>query len=381
MREVATPSATLPVLIAGAGIAGLSTALCLTHRNIPCEIIEKRDASRTEGAGIQITPNALRVLSALGLAPEVKARALAPHSIEVNNGRSGARIVTMPLGDGFASVHAAPYLVIRRQHLVDILRDAAEARGLRISYATAFTSEMAERRDIIGADGVWSTVRPLINASDARFTGRIAFRALISHDRLPDWARRIGLSLWLGPDAHAVAYPIERGGTLNIVAIIKTANHGQRWSEPASNQAVLKHFADWNTPLQDLIAAADGFLQWPLYTVDPTASWSRRNIALIGDAAHAMVPFLAQGGAMAIEDAAVIAAKLAECPDRPAAFSAYEQARKKRVIAVWREANQNGLRYHWKGAFAEARNRGLKALGGQRLLDRYRWIYDWTPPL
>lgn len=380
MAGATTNAAQKPVLIVGAGIAGLATALCLVRRGIAAEIIEKRDASRTEGAGIQITPNAYRVLAGLGLAQAVSARALAPRFLDVNRGASGARIVRMPLGKDFEAAHAAPYLVIRRQHLVDILRDAAQAHGLRIAYRTPFRLDQTENRAVIGADGVWSSVRPLVNASEARFTGKIAFRALLAPDRLPDWARGIDLALWLGPDAHAVAYPVDRDGTLNIVAIIKARAHEQRWSKPETSEVVLAHFAGWNAPFQSLVRAADGFLEWPLYGVDPTAPWCHGHTALVGDAAHAMVPFLAQGGAMALEDAAVIAAEMAANPDHAAAFGAYERARRSRVRAVWHEAAENGRRYHWRGAFAEARNLGLKSLGGQRLLDRYRWIYDWTPP-
>lgn len=369
------------VTIAGAGIAGLTAALCLEKYSIPARLIEKRASLAAEGAGIQITPNAMRILASLGLSDALRTKGRAAESLTVHAGDTGRKIARMPLGATFEREHGAPYLVIGRQALLDILHEAAYRRGIEISFGTPYRATEHDGEDVlVGADGVWSAVRAGVNGAQAAFSGRTAFRAMIPATRAPDWAAACDLSIWLGNDAHFVLYPVDRERTLNLVCVVKSADIENRWSMPAAARDILPYLEKWHPSLKGLVEECETWLRWPLYAVSPRHSWVSGKKALIGDSAHAMVPFLAQGGAMAIEDAAILAHALHETADAQSALAAYRTARHPRVARVWREAEKNGARYHWSGPAALARNLALSAVGGKALLARYRWLYGWRAP-
>lgn len=365
------------VTIVGAGIAGLTAALCLKQHSIPVKIIEKRTNITTAGAGIQITPNAFRVLDQLGLDEHIKASGHAVQHLSIYKARSNTVITRMPLGRDFERTHHAPYLVLRRQALIDALYKQALAQDIDIQ----FNTKLAETDGIIiGADGVWSELREQVNSVEASFSGRSAFRCMIAANQAPKWTTTNDLTMWLGDNAHFVAYPVDEKGTLNLVCVVKEKQPEKRWSTPATPNDILRHLKNWNDQIISLIREGENWQRWPLYTVEPKQSWSRNNKVLIGDAAHAMVPFLAQGGAMAIEDAATLAHAIANKTNINDAFAAYQSLRQERVTRVWNEAKANGKRYHWSGMMAHTRDLGLKTLGGKRLQQRYDWIYEWQPP-
>lgn len=378
-----TAATTPPLTIVGAGIAGLTTALCLHKRGIVSRIIEKRPSLADEGAGIQITPNAFHVLTQLGLGETFKQRAHTTQAVTLRNSRSHREIVQMPLGEAFAKRHDAPYLVVHRADLMAILHEACEDAGIPINFGETLGDEHTDR-PVIGADGVWSTMRQRIGKSDATFSNRIAYRAIIDAGGGEAFDKTHDVTVTFGSKAHFIYYPIKGGKQLNMVCIVqgeKNSENENRWSAPATGADVLAHLPNWSSTIKTLIKRTDNWQRWPLFTVAPESQWTNKTTALIGDAAHAMVPFVAQGGAMAIEDAAVLAHAIATHADIAAAFKAYEKARKERVTKVWHEAMANGKRYHMSGLAALARNVGLKAIGGERMAHRYNWIYDWRPPV
>ena len=371
-----------PLTIVGAGIAGLATALCLHRRGITSKIIEKRPSLADEGAGIQITPNAFHVLAGLGLGEVFKQRAHATKAVTLRESKTHREIVQMPLGDPFAKRHDAPYLVVHRADLMGVLHQACKDAGITVH----FGETLDEQTDIpvIGADGVWSTTRQRIGKVEAKFSNRIAFRAIIDAEAGVAFDKTHDVTVTFGSKAHFIYYPIKGGKQLNMVCIVQGEQNAQsenRWSAPATSADVLAHLPNWSSAIKTLIKRTDNWQRWPLFTVAPESPWTNDTTALVGDAAHAMVPFVAQGGAMAIEDAAVLAHAIAKQPNTSLAFKAYENARKERVTKIWHEAMTNGKRYHMSGLPALARNMALKTMGGERMARRYNWIYDWRPPV
>jgi len=242
---------------------------------------------------------------------------------------------------------------------------------------------------LIAADGLWSQSRARIGFKEPpRFAGRTAWRALIPAKAVVPEFREPLLHLWLGRDAHVVHYPVKAGKLINIVVITADSRNGNSsdpfgWSEPASRIDLLPRFpaTQWTPQLRSLVRQPEAWLKWALYDRRALMSWSQGAAALLGDAAHPMLPFLAQGAAMAIEDAAVAAQCLARMPDDPAeALRTYAAVRRARVWKVQRLAARNGERYHMTGLPGMVRDVAMRVMGGERLLRHYDWLYDWRPP-
>jgi len=224
-------------------------------------------------------------------------------------------------------------------------------------------------------------LRALLGDSSApRFAGRGAFRAVIPAAQLPPHYRELTVDVWLGPGAHVVRYPVRAGAAVNIVAVCSDRCQSMAWSTNADRGAVLERFpaSAWAPAVLDLLAAPERWQKCALFDRPPLRSWGRGPVTLLGDAAHPMLPFIAQGAAMAIEDAAVLARELVRSPDDAvAALRRYEAARQARTARVQRAARRNDLHYHLRGPAAFARDAVLRALGGRRLLAQYDWIYQW----
>jgi salicylate hydroxylase len=239
------------------------------------------------------------------------------------------------------------------------------------------------------ADGLWSQAPAQLGfKAPPRFAGRTAWRALLPATAVAAEYREPLVALWLGPDAHLVHYPVKDGQLINIVVITTDRGHTQSsgsrgWSEPGSRTDLLALLpaSHWAPQARALVGLPEAWLKWPLYDRRPLPQWSRGAAVMLGDAAHPMLPFLAQGAAMAIEDAAVLAQCLARQPDDPAAaVQSYVGLRRARVWKVQRLAARNGERYHLRGLAAILRNVAMRAIGGGRLLAHYDWLYDWRPP-
>jgi salicylate hydroxylase len=386
-----------PIIIAGAGIGGLTAALALARRDDQVTVLERRVTPFEEGAGIQLSPNAGRVLDALGLEDAIGQSAIEPARIVVRTLRGNDPIGALPLGSTARRRYGAPYRVIHRADLHAVLMAAVEREGniaLRLGHdvVAAETSgdeavlsvRIGDARDetmtaalAIGADGLWSAMRRAIGDDrEPRFQNYLAWRATLPLDNAPAALRGNEINLWLGPDAHVVHYPVSGGRRINIVVIMRAMEPVEGWSAPADGTTLAGRLLNAPAPLYTLIAAASEWRAWSLYDLPPPSSWRRGRLVLLGDAAHPVLPFLAQGGALAIEDAAVLAEKLSASADIEAALAAYEQTRRGRAVRVAEAARRNGRIYHLAGPLALARDLAIGA-AGQWLIRQYDWIFRW----
>lgn len=391
------------VIVAGAGIAGLTSALALARAGLRATVFEQAAKLEETGAGIQLSPNATRVLIALDLRDRLLPSVMAPQAIRVMAGGSGREIVRIPLGRVVDRRYGAPYWTIHRGDLQAALADAARCTqdidirlGTRVDdFATHINGvsvlgrssqrEVDERGiALIGADGLWSSVRAQLHGQrPPSFRHRTAWRALVPAEAVAAEFRSPLVHLWLGQDAHLVHYPVRAGRLINIVGIVHDEWNKTGWSAAGDRTEIVNHFARWSWAKQAraLIAIPEQWLKWALYDRKTPFHGGKGPVTLIGDAAHPMLPFLAQGAGMAIEDAAVLADKLGKSLDDPAnALRAYEGARWHRTYRAQHLSRRQGNIYGLSGPQAFVRDLAMRAIGGERLRARNNWIYDWQPP-
>ena len=367
-------------------------------------VLEKAERLEEAGAGIQLSPNASRILVELGLKEPLARRAVTPESVNILSARAGGEIARMPLGQAAEFRAGAPYWVIHRADLQAALQAAVNdhpdidlrlgcqfedvtkhAKGLTVVQRRGNARQQELAVALIGADGIWSSVRGhLFPDVQPQFSGLIAWRGTLDATALPREYTAPRVQLWMGPDAHLVAYPISAGRQINVVAIVSGTWNRPGWSAPGDSNEIKGAFASarWPGTARMLIGAVDGWRKWALFTLPDVGHWSEGAVTLMGDAAHAMLPFAAQGAGMAIEDAAVLAKALADCTGEntagiPAALKLYARMRRERVLKVQRLARQQGRIYHLSGPLAIARDLAIRAIGPQRMLARQDWIYDW----
>jgi salicylate hydroxylase len=392
------------VIVAGAGIGGLTASLALARNGFRVIVLEQAERLEETGAGIQLSPNATRTLIDLGLGDRLRPHVVTPAALRVLAVRSGREIVRIPLGEAAAQRYGAPYWMIHRGDLQAALAaavaqelDVSVKLGMRmedfVTHPTGVTVSAGgtmglwneHGHALIAADGLWSLARARFGFEEPpRFGGRTAWRALVPAEEVRPEFREPLIHLWLGRDAHLVHYPVKGGKVINVVVITADRWNAPGWNEPASRIELLRHFsaAQWASQAHSLIRVPEAWMKWALYDRPPVMNWSRGAAALLGDAAHPMLPFLAQGAAMAIEDAAVVARCLARMPgDAAGALRTYSAIRCARTRKVQRQAARNGESYHLKGVPAILRNAAMRYMGGERLLRHYDWLYDWRLPV
>ncbi len=387
----------LSIAVVGAGIGGLTAALALARSGHRVALVERRTGFTELGAGLQLSPNASRLLLGWGLGPALRRVASEPARVVVRSVRSGAEIGAIALGPSMRERYGAPYWVVQRSDLQTILLDAVRSDpairfamgrtveavtevedGLRLRLVTSRGSEETLQADlVVGADGLWSRVRA--STGDLRapaFRNFVACRATVDRAEAPPDLAGNETGLWLGATGHVVHYPIAGGTRLNIVAIERRATPVDGWSAPGHREDLMRHFAGAAPLLRDLLAAPPSWHLWSLYDL-PARSMVKGRVALLGDAAHPVLPFLAQGAALAIEDAAALSKALARGEALADALGAYELERLARARRVQSQASRNGRIYHAGGLIAFARNRVMRHLGAERLAARYEWLYGW----
>lgn len=379
------------IAIVGAGIAGLTMALCLARQGFEADILEQAEALEEVGAGLQLSPNASRILIELGLFPQLQAVWSEPVAIVLADGYSLRPLARVPAGSNARGRWAAPYGVLHRASLQRILLDAvlSEPRcrlhlGKRIAGdpAEAIVDAIGRRpAAIVGADGIRSEVRAAVpGAGCVRFSGNVAWRLMIPRAQAADCLSGDRVTAFLGPDAHLVAYPIRETDSFNLVAIASGRPADEAWTDHNSNgrQRVLAAaFESWHPSLLSMLENAASATYWPLSTVDDGAWHNGRDIVLIGDAAHAMTPFAAQGAAMAIEDARELAHCLAGCADPPSAFARYEGNRKPRINRVRSRGAFNRFAYHARGPLRIGRDLILALKSPEALAADLDWLYGY----
>jgi salicylate hydroxylase len=386
------------IIIAGAGIGGLTAALTIARTGYRVVVLEQATRLEEAGAGIQLSPNATRILTGLGLADRLRPHAVAPEAIQIR-AASGRPIQRIPLGETAEQRYGAPYWVIHRADLQSVLVAAVkESLDITLKLGTRAEDFALHQHGLtvqtrgpqaldeqgiglIGADGVWSSLRVSMgDRSLPAFAHRTAWRAILPAAQVGEEFRSAVTGLWLGRDAHLVHYPVKAGTMVNIVAIIRDTWNEPGWSAPGRFGDLAPRFAGFAPQARALLALPERWQKWALFDRAPSLPRRVGPVTLIGDAAHPMLPFLAQGGAMGIEDAAVLAQCLARGRDDIArAMRSYERTRRRRVARVQREARRNAWRYHLAGPLGLARNTVLGRMGGEKLLARYDWLYDWKP--
>jgi salicylate hydroxylase len=388
-----------PILIAGGGIAGLSLSVALARRGIASRILERNSVFSEAGAGIQLGPNAIGVLRRLGVAPRLAPHAAWPASIDVRDGRAGHRITRLPLGAWVVHRYGEPYGVVHRADLQTALLETAKAEsaieivegfrvenvGVGANGGITADSEEGDRQKgqaLIGADGIWSSVRRWIEPeADLNFSGKTASRAILPIEEVAEEFRDV-TTVWLMPGAHVVHYPVRGGRAMALVVVIDGPWPGRGWGHATDAKTVLARVAGADSKLISLLKQASEWRSWALYDPAPLSTWFKGSVCLMGDAAHPVLPFLAQGGVMALEDAETLAVCIARFGDDfPTAFAAYEAQRKDRVERVQRASRRNGTIFHASGLSRVARDAALRAAPGALMMARYDWLYGWDGPV
>ena len=392
------------IVVAGAGIGGLTASLALAAKGFRVVVLEKTERLEEAGAGLQLSPNASRILVELGLQPRLGARAVTPDAISIMSARWGGEIARLPLGEAASFRAGAPYWVVHRADLQAALAAevhdnpdielrlgcqfedvTAHAKGLTVVQRSGMVRHNELATALIGADGIWSSVRHhLFPEVQPQFSGLIAWRGTLDATQLPREYTSRRVQLWMGPNAHLVTYPISGARQINVVAVVPGTWNRPGWSAPGEISEIKSAFpsSKWPGPARMMISAVDDWRKWALFTVPDGGQWSDGPIALLGDAAHAMLPFAAQGAGLAIEDAAVLAKCLGDDPGETAgnigaALKRYARLRRARVTPIQRAARRNGMVYHLKGVAALARDLVIRSIGPERMLARQDWIYEW----
>ena len=387
------------VLIAGGGIGGMAAAIACAQHSLPVQLLERTAKFAEVGAGIQIGPNVTRILQAWGLGASLSQVAAFPKQLQARDAQTGQVLGTLPLVERAQALYGAPYATLHRADLHGLLHRAAQGLGLDIRMGQTLVGwreiqgglevrtdcgQALEASALIGADGMWSAVRQqLLDDERPSFTGHLAYRALVLQADLPAQLRSDQVTVWMGPRLHVVHYPVRSGQWLNVVAIVHGAqpDQAQDWDHAGHAQALMNAMGSVGNDLHERLASVPAWRQWAVHDRAPLSAASQMaqgRLALLGDAAHPMRPYLAQGAGMAIEDAQVLAQCLsASAVSVSAQLQAYAAQRWSRNARVQTRAIRNGRIFHAQGALALGRNLTMRLMGG-RVMD-VPWLYGQGP--
>jgi len=382
-----------PILISGGGIGGLITAYALARQGFPVRLFEQSPEFREVGAGIQLGPNIFRVLEKIGLKDAVLADAHRPPAQEMRDALTGKLIVRIPLEEAFFQRFGEPYAVTHRadihgtflkacqnSNLVTLETsrrvDSFEDTGKGVT-VTLEDGQKAEGRALIGCDGMWSKIRErIVGDGKPRVSGHIAYRAVLKREDVPKDLWRPEVVLWAGPRTHLVHYPLRRGELYNLVAVFHSDHYEEGWNAEGSKDLLWQHFKGQCPEVLRMLERIETWRMWVLCDREPVKNWTLGRVTLLGDAAHPMLQYLAQGACMATEDAVLLAEKARAHPDDlPAAFNAYTQDRYLRTARVQIMARVYGDFYHARGVTAELRDITLSGRTPQQSYDGIAWLY------
>ena len=381
------------VLIVGGGIGGLTAALALAGQGIAAQVIEQAAAFKEIGAGIQLGPNVFRMFERLNLIEPISALAVFPHNLIMFDSITGEEVTRIPLGDAFREKFHYPYALIHRADLHNVLLEHCRKSNLiRLDAAqkiveveetsggiTATTDSGKKYRGaaLIGADGLWSTIREfVVGDGKPKPAGHITYRAVLPADEIPDQYRWWNMGFWAGEKVHFVLYPLRTGELYNLVAVFHSNRHEEGWDSYGDPAELHERFAATCAPVRALLNKIESWRMWVLCDRPPVKDWSRGRVTLLGDAAHPMLQYLGQGACMAVEDAVCLADRaVAADGDYAKAFSTYQAARYLRTGRVQIMARVYGEFYHAGGVAKELRNMMLGARTPDDAMAGMEWLY------
>lgn len=382
-----------PVIIVGGGIGGLSAALALHRKGIQSQVVEQAPEFKEIGAGIQLGPNVFRMFEALGLTAAINALAVFPNNLIMLDSVTGEEVTRIPLGDAFRRTFTYPYALIHRADLHKVLLAACQTSNrIRLDAAQKIVT-VEETADgivagaesgkayrgaaLIGADGLWSTIRQMVvGDGKPNVAGHITYRAVLPTSEMPAQWRWRDMVLWAGEKVHLVHYPLRTGELFNLVAVFHSNRYEEGWDSYGDPAELHQRFAKTCEPVRTLLDKIESWRMWVLCDRPPIKDWSKGRITLVGDAAHPMLQYLAQGAGMSIEDAVCLADRVvAAGGDYAAAFRAYQQARYLRTGRVQIMARVYGEFYHASGVAKELRNMMLSSRTAEDAMAGMAWLY------
>lgn len=387
-------SASLPVLVAGGGIGGLAAALALTRQGFAVKVLEQAPELAEIGAGIQLGPNAFAAFDALGIGPKARSRAVYTDEMVMHDALDESLVARVPTGEAFRRRFDNPYAVIHRADVhASLLEGAQESE--RIELLTSTSVQRVEQDDggvtvydakggnhrgvaLIGADGVKSAVRRQYIGDDARVSGHVVYRAVVDKKDFPADLRWNAASIWVGPNCHLVHYPLRGGEQYNVVVTFHSREK-EEWSvRKGSREEVQSYFEGICPRARQLIDLPKNWKRWATADREPIGQWTYDRVTLLGDAAHPMLQYLAQGACMALEDAVTLGEALRVNSGRfDKAFELYQRSRVSRTARLVLSAREMGRIYHAKGVERLVRNDLWKGRTPERFYDAVEWLYAW----
>ncbi len=386
----------MKALIAGAGIAGLGAAIALALRGWSVEVLEQAEALTEVGAGLQISPNGWRVLDAMGVAPLLAAQQFEPEAIEMRLGHSGARVFHLPMRGYAARRWGAPYMHIHRADLVEALRqrlsdlapDAIRTNAEVVGYELANDGVKFDLKNGaqvsgnigVGADGLHSVVRSqMLGADQPRFTGNVAWRAVVPVDLLGNTVPPPTACIWAGDKRHAITTRLRAGTLVNFVGMVEQPDPGpEGWRITGDRDELARAYEGWSLPITSVIEHAQVVNRWALFDRAPLSRWHDGRVALLGDAAHPMMPSMAQGAVQALEDGWVLAATLANQTTPEAAFARYFELRQPRTARIQAGSAANARLFHHAGPLRKLAVYGPMAVGARLFPELIHRRQDWV---
>jgi len=381
------------VIIVGGGIGGLAAALALSRQGIPSQVIEQAAEFKEIGAGIQLGPNAFWMFERLGLVAPISALAVFPNNLIMRDSITGEDVTRIPLGEAFRKRFHHPYALIHRADLHRVLLDACRKSNLiRLDASqkvvtvddagggvtvTTESGKTYRGAALIGADGLWSTIREIVvGDGKPKPAGHITYRAVLPTSEIPEEYRWNDMGFWAGEKVHFVLYPLRTGELFNLVAVFHSNRYEEGWDSYGDPTELHERFAQTCAPVRMLLNKIESWRMWVLCDRPPIKDWSKGRITLLGDAAHPMLQYLAQGACMSIEDAVCLADKaVAAGGDYAAAFRAYQQTRYLRTGRVQIMARVYGEFYHASGVAKELRNMMLSSRTPDDAMAGMEWLY------